>query len=54
MLNQLTSKAIPAFEKSFPGCQALFAFDNAKSHQRYANDALRTGNINLSPGGKNT
>ena len=54
MLNQLTSKAIPAFEKSFPGCQALFAFDNAKSHQKYANDALRTGNINLSPGGKNT
>ena len=54
MIEQLTSKAIPAFERSFPGCQALFAFDNAKCHQKYATNALRTGTMNLTPGGKNT
>ena len=54
MIEQLTNKAIPAFERAFPGCQALFAFDNAKCHQKYATDALRTGNMNLTPGGKNT
>ena len=54
MLEQLTTQAIPSFELAFPGCQALFAFDNAKSHQKYAADALRTGNMNLTPGGKNT
>jgi len=54
MLQQLTEKVIPAFERSFPGCQGLFAFDNAKNHQKYASDALRSGNINLSLGGKNT
>ena len=54
MLEQLINKAIPAFEISFPGCQGLFAFDNSKSHQKYAADALRTGNMNLTPGGKNS
>ncbi|RPA93141.1 hypothetical protein L873DRAFT_1847383 [Choiromyces venosus 120613-1] len=53
MLKQLTEKAIPAFEKAFPGCQGLFAFDNAKIHQKYAPDALQVGNLNLTPGGKN-
>lgn len=47
MMEQLTNKAIPAFERAFPGCQALFAFDNAKCPQKYAVDALHTGNINL-------
>ncbi|RPB03051.1 hypothetical protein L873DRAFT_1867230 [Choiromyces venosus 120613-1] len=54
ILEQLTQKAIPVFERSFPVCQGPFAFDNAKSHQKYTSDALRTGNINLTPGGKNT
>jgi len=54
MLKQLTEKVIPVFEKSFPGCQGLFAFDNAKNHQKYASDGLRAGNLNLTPGGKNT
>ena len=53
MLEQVTQKAIPAFERSFPECQALFAFDKAKSHQKYVLDALLTRNINLNPGGKN-
>jgi len=54
MLKQLTEKVIPVFEKSFAGCQGLFAFDNAKNHQKYASDSLRAGNLNLTPGGKNT
>lgn len=54
MLKQLVEKAIPAFESSFPGCQGLFAFDNAKNHQKYASDALRSGSMNLTPGGVNT
>ena len=53
-MQQLTEKAIPAFEKAFPGCQGLWAFDNAKIHQKYAPDALQVGNMNLTPGGKNT
>jgi hypothetical protein len=53
MLIQLTEKAIPAFEAAFPGCQGLFAFDNAKIHQKYAPDALQVANLNLTPGGKN-
>ncbi|RGB27074.1 hypothetical protein C1646_630769, partial [Rhizophagus diaphanus] len=27
--------AIPIFEARFPGCQALFAFDNASSHATF-------------------
>jgi len=54
MIEQLTSKAIPAFERSFPGCLALFAFDNARCHQNYATKAHHTGTMNLTPLGKNT
>jgi len=53
MLIQLTEKAIPSFEAAFPGCQGLFAFDNAKIHQKYAPDALQVANLNLTPRGKN-
>jgi len=28
LLEQVIEKAIPAFEAQFPGCKALFAFDN--------------------------
>ena len=54
MLEQLVEKAISAFESSFPGCQGLFAFDNAKKHQKYALDALCSVSMNLTPGGVNT
>jgi len=54
LLEQLKEKAIPAFETAYPGCQGLWAFDNAKIHQKYAPDALQVGNMNLTPGGKNT
>jgi len=54
MLKQLIEKVLPLFEKSFPGCQGLFALDNAKNHQKYALNALQSDNMNLTPGGKNT
>lgn len=54
MLKQLFEKAIPAFESSFPSCQGLFAFDNAKNHQKYALDGVHSGSMNLTPGGVNT
>jgi len=54
LLEQLKEKAISAFETASPGCQGLWAFDNAKIHQKYAPDALQVGNMNLTQGGKNT
>ncbi|RPA92503.1 hypothetical protein L873DRAFT_1658240, partial [Choiromyces venosus 120613-1] len=52
LLKQLTEKAIPACERACPGCQGLFAFDNAKIHQKYASDAQQVRNMNLIAGGK--
>ncbi|RPA93476.1 hypothetical protein L873DRAFT_1705091, partial [Choiromyces venosus 120613-1] len=45
---------IPAFERSFAGCQGLFAFDNTKNYQKYVSDIQWSGNMNLKPGGINT
>lgn len=53
LLEQVLTKAIPAFEEGFPGCQVLFMFDNAKSHIKYVEDALRVSKMNLEDGGKN-
>jgi hypothetical protein len=39
-------------EAVFPGYQALFLFDNARSHASYAEDALLVRNMNLGPGGE--
>jgi hypothetical protein len=44
--------AVPIFRYAFPGCQALFAFDNASNHCAFADDALLASRMNLSPGGK--
>ena len=52
MVNQVVERAIPIFEARFPGCQALFAFDNASSHAAFSPDALIAKHMNLSPGGK--
>ena len=40
LLNQVVEKAITVFKGQFPGCKALFAFDNARNHLKYADDAL--------------
>ena len=49
----MVEKAIPAFEAQFPGCKALFVFDNARNHLKFAENALRVSEMNLEPGGKN-
>ncbi|CCI10553.1 unnamed protein product [Albugo candida] len=46
--DEVCDLAIPIFEAQFPGCQALFAFDNATGHSAFAPDALRAGAMNLS------
>jgi len=53
-VEQVVLKAIPPFKAQFPGCKALFAFDNARNHLKYASDVLRVSEMNLEPGGKNT
>ena len=47
-----TRYTIPIFNAAFPGCQAVFASDNASNHCSYAADALRVEKMNLHPGGK--
>ncbi|RPB03790.1 hypothetical protein L873DRAFT_1760223 [Choiromyces venosus 120613-1] len=53
LVDQVLKLAIPVFESLFPGCQALFLFDNAMSHAAYSKDALRVSSMNLlvHPGG---
>ena len=43
---------MPIFQYAFPGCQALFAFDNASNHRYFAPDALLASNTSLNLGGK--
>lgn len=52
MVDHTVKVAIPIFNAAFPGCQAVFMFDNASNHSSYAADALRVENMNLHPGGK--
>lgn len=52
MLAQTINYAIPLFELAFPGCQALFHFDNARNHLAFSKDALRAYKMNFNPGGK--
>lgn len=51
LINQAWA-TIRIFELLFPGCQALFAFDNATSHCAYAPDALVASKMRLNSGGK--
>lgn len=51
MVEQTIRIAIPIFRLAFPGCQALFAFDNASNHCCFANDALVAAKMNRNPGG---
>ena len=52
MVNHTIKVAVPIFNAVFPGCQAVFLFDNASNHSTYAANALRVENMNLHPGGK--
>ncbi|KAF8458748.1 hypothetical protein BDZ91DRAFT_800171 [Kalaharituber pfeilii] len=52
MVQHVVDVAIPIFERAFPGCQAVFLFDNASNHAAFAPDALVVNEMNLGPGGK--
>jgi len=52
LLKQVVEKAIPIFEAVFPGCIAVFAFDNSTNHNVMADNALNVNQMNLGPGGK--
>ena len=52
LLEQVTQKALPIAEALFPGYAFLLLFDNATSHATFANDALRTSQMNKGSGGK--
>ena len=49
---QVVNKALPIAEALYPGYSLLFLFDNATSHSVYIDNALRTGNMNKGPGGR--
>jgi hypothetical protein len=51
MVDHAIQVAIPIFEVAFPGCIAVFAFDNASNHACFAPDALRAEKLNKGPGG---
>lgn len=51
MVEHTIRVAVPIFRYAFPGCQALFAFDNASNHCCYATDALVASKMNQNPGG---
>ncbi|RPA98268.1 hypothetical protein L873DRAFT_1790414 [Choiromyces venosus 120613-1] len=53
LLAQVIDKAIPEFEAQFPGCQALFAFDNSQNYLKYATNVLQVSEMNLELGGTN-
>ena len=52
MVDHTVKVAVPIFNAAFPGYQAVFLFDSASNHSSHAADALRVGNMNLHPGGK--
>lgn len=52
MVEQTVRQAIPIFKKAYPGCKAVFAFDNASNHCAVAPDALVASKMSLGPGGK--
>jgi hypothetical protein len=51
LINQITSKVIPIFNKMHEDCQALFFFDNSKNHHAMPPDALSVSRLNMSDGG---
>jgi hypothetical protein len=52
MVDHTLRIVLPIFRYAFPGCQALFALDNAANHCSFKHDAVVAHKMNLSPGGK--
>ena len=40
LVRQTKLKAIPIFKALYPGCDALFVFDNSANHHAFAPDAI--------------
>jgi hypothetical protein len=40
LVNQVVSAVLPIFRYAFPGCQGLWAFDNANNHNSFKSNAL--------------
>ena len=51
MIDHAIQIAPPIFRTAFPGCIAVFAFDNASNHACFASDALRAEKLNKGPSG---
>lgn len=52
MIERTIRIALPIFRYAFPGCQALFAFDNASNHCAFSDKALVASKMNLNPEGQ--
>jgi len=52
VVEQVTTKALPAFALLHPNAVALFTFDQSTNHAAFASDALRSSMMNLGIGGK--
>lgn len=51
IVSQIRDKALPTVEALYPGCQAIFMFDNAKSHAIFAKEAFRVNQTSKGTGG---
>ena len=51
VVNQM-DKTITIFEERFPGCVAVFQFDNSTNHAAFAENTLIVSKMNKGPGGK--
>ncbi|KAF4621818.1 hypothetical protein D9613_012166 [Agrocybe pediades] len=52
LIKQVTTRAIPIFEKMYPGAVAEFFFDQSTAHGAFAPDALNANEMNVNPAGK--
>jgi len=52
MVEHAKSTALPIFQYVFPGCQSVWAFDNATNHSAYDLDVLVVTRMNLGFGGQ--
>lgn len=50
VVNQVWNKALPIVEALYPGYKAIFMFDNAKSHEIFAKNALRLNQMSKDVG----
>ena len=49
MVDHAIQIVLPTPQTAFPGCIAVFAFDNALNHSCFASDALRIGKLDKDP-----